>query len=86
MFEAVKGNSPLKGVKAVVLAFMYTLCICMKLHVFKRRTPANSKLSKENMPNKEHSRTSLEVNTLSLFAYTMRLLTISMDIIIRLQK
>jgi hypothetical protein len=61
-------------VKAVVLAFMYTLCTCMKLHVFKLRTQASSKLSKESIPNKAYSWNSLEVNTLSLFAYTMGLL------------
>lgn len=80
MFEAVKGNFRWNGAKAVVLAFMYTLCTCMKLHVFKLRTPANSKFSKESMPNKAYNRTSLEVNRLSLFAYTMGLLALSMDI------
>jgi hypothetical protein len=85
MFEAVKGNFPWNGVKAVVLAFMYTLCTYMKLHVFKFRTPANAKLSKESMLNKAYSRTSLEANTLALFAYTMGLLAFCMDVRIYLK-
>jgi len=85
MLQAVKGNSLRNGVKAVVLAFIYTLCTCMKLHVFKFRTPATSKLSKESVPNKAYRRTSLEVNTLALFAYIMGLLAFSMDIRIHLK-